>query len=314
MDIVLAAIKTDLSSVLDAGRYLLTGLFILAVFNSYVGILSKTVNWTDVILRLVIGFVLLQNYVWVMDTTRDIVIGIDQMVNPEQSTINQYAQMNDNMQKQYEANTQRSLVEQVKTFFFGHLHTLVVNLSFIFYAVISKIMEAIRYSLVGILYKLGPILIPLILFTSTDKVLKGWYTHYVSVLCWPILWHIALSVAVALSEQVGATGQGIEQFACLNFAVCFVLILSPMIVSSLVAGVGMGGAASMIGFMATNALFGAGRQSLRQLSGGANGNNKYSPQVLPPSAYQSTGTPTVMGGKFKDVMLNNALFNKRKKQ
>ncbi len=33
MDIVIAAIKSDLNSVLDAGRYMLTGLFIVAVFH-----------------------------------------------------------------------------------------------------------------------------------------------------------------------------------------------------------------------------------------------------------------------------------------
>lgn len=116
MDIVIAAIKSDLNSVLDAGRYMLTGLFIVAVFNSYVGILSKNINWTDVILRLVIGFVLLQNYTWVMDTTRDIVVGLDQRISPDQSAIDQYAQMNDNMQKQYQQNTQQSFVSQVKDF------------------------------------------------------------------------------------------------------------------------------------------------------------------------------------------------------
>jgi len=303
MDIVIAAIKSDLNSVLDAGRYMLTGLFIVAVFNSYVGILSKNVNWTDVILRLVIGFVLLQNYTWIMDTTRDIVVGLDQRISPDQSAIDQYAQMNDNMQKQYQQNTQQSFVSQVKDFFFGHLHTLIVNLAFIFYAIVSKIMEAIRYSLAGILYKIGPILVPLILFPSTEKVLKGWYTHYVSVLCWPILWHIALSVAVTLSNEVGASGQGIEQFACLNFAVCVVLLFSPLIVSSLVAGVGMGSAAALTGFMATSALMGVGRETLR-LTGSAIEGRTYSPQVQTSAASSHPATtPTTMGGKFKDLMI-----------
>ena len=311
MDIVILAIKNDLNSVLDAGRLMLTAFFIVAVFNSYIGILSKPVNWTDVILRLVLGFVLLQNYTWVMDTTRDIVAGIDQRVNPEQSAIKQYADMNDNMQKQYQQNTQRSFVAQVKAFFFGHLHTLMINLSFIFYAVISKVMEAIRYSIVGILYKLGPILVPLILFPSTDKVLKGWYTHYVSVLCWPILWHITLSVAVALSEEVGATGQGVEQFACLNFAVCFILILSPMIVSSLVAGVGMGGAAAFAGFMATNAIFGAARGGLGMSAAAIEG-RIFAPRFSPPFPSHPATTPTTANGKFKEAMIKP--FKQRKKQ
>ena len=39
-----------------------------------------------------------------------------------------------------------------------------------------------------------------------------------------------------LKRQIAQTGEGIEQFACLNFAICFVLVFSPMIVSGLVAG------------------------------------------------------------------------------
>jgi len=310
MDLVITAVKADLFTALDAGRYMLTALFIVAVFRSYLDVLNTNVNWSDVIIRLVLGFALLQNYTWVMDTTRDIVAGVDERINPDQSFVNQYAQMGDNMQTQYEANTQTSFVSNVSNFLFGKftLHTLIINLSFIFYAVVSKVMEAIRYSLVGILYKMGPILVPLILFRATGNILRGWFTSYICVLCWPILWHIALSVAVALSAEIGATGQGIEQFACLNFAICFVLIFSPMIVSSLVAGAGIGAAAAIAGSVTLNSLFNtasrAGQAGVRAMSTIIQGRSVS--QSFPPVSQ----TPTTTGGVFKDTMLGSKPNNK----
>ena len=113
---------------------MLTALFVVAVFMNYLDVLNNNVNWANVIMRLVLGFVLLQNYTWIMDTTRDIVAGLDVRINPDQSYVNQYAEMGDNMQKQYEANTQTSFVSNVSNFLFGKftLHTLIINLSFIF--------------------------------------------------------------------------------------------------------------------------------------------------------------------------------------
>lgn len=306
MDLVIAAVKSDLFTALDAGRFMLTALFIVAVFRSYVDVLNTNVNWADVIIRLVIGFALLQNYTWIMDTTRDVVVGVDARINPDQSPINQYAQMSDNMQKQYEANTQTSFVSNVSNFLFGKftLHTLIINLSFIFYAVVSKMMEAIRYSLVGILYKMGPILVPLILFRSTSHIIKGWYTSYISVLCWPILWHITLSIAVALSAEIGATGQGIEQFACLNFAICFVLVFSPMIVSNIIAGVGTGTSGSIAGLMANNNLINTAMKSGQSIGNVLQGRPAF--QNYPPIGQ----TPTTTGGLFKNMMLGLKSNNK----
>ena len=58
MDLVITAVKSDLFTVLETGRYLLTALFLLAVFMDYLEILNTNVNWSDVIIRLVLGFVL----------------------------------------------------------------------------------------------------------------------------------------------------------------------------------------------------------------------------------------------------------------
>lgn len=255
MDLVIQAVKNDLPNCLNAGQIMLTSLFVLAVFVRYVGLLNHHVNWGDVIVRLVIGFVLLQNYTTIMDTTRDIVAGVDQTVNPNQDYVSQYAAMSNTMETQNVNTTRQSILSQVTNAVvsFGRytLRNLIINLSFIFYSVVSNIMESIRYCTTAILYKLGPVIIPLLLFESTGQVVKGWYTSYVSVLSWPILWHIVLGIAVTVGQQIPTNG-GLEQFACLNLALCFVLIFSPFIINSLVAGVGAGSSAALSGLMTTN--------------------------------------------------------------
>lgn len=162
--------------------------------------------------------------------------------------------MSQNIQQRQQSQTRQSILTQIGNGFFGpfSLHNIIINLSFIAYALLSKIMEAVRFSMTAILYKLGPVLIPLVLFQSTGQVVKGWYISYVSVLCWPILWHIVLGIAVNLSNQQTASGSIVEQFAAINFAVCFVLIFSPFIINSLVAGIGAGSSAGMAGLVISN--------------------------------------------------------------
>ncbi len=298
MDLVLSAVKADLDSVLSAGRYMLASFFVMAVFFNYMGLLSRSVNWADIIVRLVIGLVLLQNYTWVMDTTRNIVIDVDAMITPNHSDISQYATMNDNFHKQHQEQTRPGIIDQVKYIFFtAPMHNIIVNLSFLFYGVISKVMEAVRYSFIAILYKLGPALIPLIMFQSCTNVVKGWFTNYVSILCWPILWHIALSVAVSLS----ANAPSIEQFACINFAVGFVLVFSPLIINGFVSGVGASSSTVLAGFVASKAAVGfmAGAGQVGLAVGGA--------KLVQPIVDRFFGnkSPTTTAGKFKDAMLGN---------
>ena len=100
MDLVLTAVKADLNNILNAGHYMLASFFVLAVFFNFVGIMSRNVNWAEVVLRLVIGLILLQNYIWIMDTTRNIVVSVDEMINPNQDFVSQYAAMSDNFHKQ----------------------------------------------------------------------------------------------------------------------------------------------------------------------------------------------------------------------
>lgn len=301
MDFIIDIVKTDLWSVINAGRYLLGGLFLFAVLVHFLGILSHQTNWAALLMRLVIGFILLQNYVWIMDTTKEVVVGLDKMITPQQDFSRQYAQMSENLRQQYEENVQQSITERLLNFGKNTLHSIVVNLSFIFYAVVSRIMEAIRYSIVGIMYKLGPVLIPLILFNSTKRVLAGWFTSYVCVLSWPILWHITLSIAVGISARLGLTGEGIEYFVALNFAVGFVLIFSPMIIASLAAGVGMGAAASFAGAFATKAVMDRiqhiGQLGARGVAGVASGGAQAIQTIS-----RTIPVGSLLTGKFKNIM------------
>ena len=250
MDFIIDVINSDMAGIIQLGRFLIGGFFIIASFITYLGVFQNKANWTGLILRLVIGFVLLQNYIWIMETTRDIVHGIDLKISPSQNATEQYVTMCDNIHAIFTKNQQKGFFPAI----FGKktLYNLTINLSFIFYSIVSNVMESVRYSIVAVVYKLGPILIPLILFDSTKKVLQGWFTSYVSVLSWPILWHVVLAVVVSLSGQISPTLDGIEKFAMMNFAVCFVLIYSPMIVSSLAAGIGTGVAISLASMGAVN--------------------------------------------------------------
>ena len=301
MDFVISIVKSDLWGIIHTGRYLLSGLFLFAVFVHFLGILAHQTSWSSLLMRLVIGFILLQNYVWIMDTTKDIVVGLDKTITPQQDFSKQYAEMSENLRVEYEQNVQQSITERILNFGKNTIHSLVVNFSFIFYAIVSRIMEAIRYSIAGILYKLGPILIPLILFNSTKRVLGGWFTSYICVLSWPILWHITLSIAVAISERFGITGDGIEYFVAINFAVGFVLIFSPMIITSLAAGIGAGAAASLAGAFATKTFLDRFQQAGRIGAAGVTGAVSTGIRTVQ-SISQAIPVNALLSERFKNIM------------
>ncbi len=308
MDTVITAVKADLTNIINAGQYMLLSLFILAVVVNYIGILTHQVNWADVILRLVIGVILLQNYVWVMDTTRTIITSVDQMVNPNQDFVSQYAQMSNNFWQQQQAATQPSIISQIKIYFSSAIfHNFIINVSFILYAIIANIMEAVRYCLAAIMYKLGPVLISLILFKTTDKVVKGWFTSYVAILSWPILWHIALGIAVDVSN----TNSSIEQFACINFSVCFVLIFTPLIINSLIAGIGTGSSSAVAGIMSSNTALGV------LATAGHTGVSTAASKFVSPLLHKffpSNQTPTTTDNNFKKFMLGDDDTNDKGKK
>lgn len=273
MDFILDTIRSDLTGILTVGRTLLGSFFILACFFMYLGIFaSKQANWSSLLLRLVLGFVLLQNYALVMDTVKDIIVAVDSTINPSSNAADQYLVMSQQMQELYEQNQQQGF--SLALFGKKTLYNLTVNISFIFYSIVSNVMQAIRYTLAGIIYKLGPLLIPFIVFKSTVRIIEGWFRSYVAVISWPILWHIVLSIAVTLSANIDLSVDGIEKFVMLNFAVCFVLIFTPMIITGLISGAGIIGAAgSIAAWGAINQLsrYGqmGGRAVTRSLAGGA---------------------------------------------
>ena len=276
---------------------MLASFFVLAVFLQYVGLLSRPINWADVIVRLVIGLVLIQNYTWIMDTTRTVVSDVDVMVNPNQDYVSQYAQISNNAHQQHEASIQQGILSQVTNTLFGwlSLHTLIINLSFIFYSIMSKVMEAVRYTMTAILYKLGPVLIPLVLFQSTIHMVKGWFVSYVSVLCWPILWHIVLAMAVTIS----GSNPTLEQFACINFAVCFVLIFSPLIINHIVAGIGTGSSSALAGYISSKTTV----DTINKTGGLAVG--FAASKIVQPIIDRYTQSATTASGDFKDTMMGN---------
>ena len=299
MDFIINIIKNDISGILGLGRLLIGSFFILAVLFMYLGIFSnKQANWSGLIFRLVVGFVLLESYTWILDMVKDIVVGIDKTINPQTTAANQYLLMSQNMQNVYEQNQQKGFSLAV----FGKktLHNLTINVSFIFYAIVSNVMQAVRYTVIGILYKLGPLLIPFIVFKSTIRIIEGWFKSYVAVISWPILWHIVLSIAVALSGNIPPTLEGIEQFVMLNFAVCFVLIFSPMIISNLISGAGIGTAASLAAFGAVHKISEYSKRGGRAaLSGTAGGVDAAIGSAV--SGELKTIVPESVSGGFKAV-------------
>lgn len=276
---------------------MLASFFVLAVFLQYVGLLSRPINWADVILRLVIGLVLIQNYTWIMDTTRTVVSDVDVMVNPNQDYVSQYAQISNNAHQQHEASIQQGVLSQVQNALFGwfSMHTLIMNLSFIFYSIMSKVMEAVRYTMTAILYKMGPVLVPLILFQSTIHMVKGWYVSYVSVLSWPILWHIVLGIAVTIS----GSNPTLEQFACINFAVCFVLLFSPLIINHITAGIGAGSSSALAGYISSKTTV----DTITKTGNVALGFT--ASRIIQPFIDKYHSSPTTASGEFKDTMMGD---------
>jgi hypothetical protein len=108
-----------------------------------------------------------------------------------------------------------------------------------------------------------------------------------------------LGIAVTVGSQIPTKG-GLEQFACLNLALCFVLIFSPFIISSLVAGVGAGSSAGLGGLMSTstagNAITGSGYSGFK---------------LAAIFTERSIRNSTILPGKFKDFMLGDDKGDKK---
>jgi len=270
-DSLINIIKADLNTSIETGEILLFGLFPLAVLFTLLAVFANKANWSSLILRVIIGIAMIQSYTWIMDMTRDLVVGVNDKIVPVQDFVEQYQQIVENFRTYYENNQQKGFLNQLKEFGKNSITNLVINLSFIFYGIASYVMNTVRFIIAGFLYKIGPALIPFLLFRSTVKVVAGWYTSYVAVLLWPIIWQITLAIAVTISANIAETGDGLMNFISINFAVSAMLIFAPMIVTALAAGYGVGAVASFAGVLATTKAFDTLQQGLKAGVSGSSG-------------------------------------------
>ncbi|MBU1862484.1 MAG: type IV secretion system protein [Candidatus Omnitrophica bacterium] len=256
----MVVVKDQVGDMINLGRYLTAGLFGLAALFTYVGIFQGKMNFTRLITCLVIGFVMLQSYTWIMDTTRDIVEGINYQINGGEDYLNEFLDMSTMVQQKHEEVVEKGLgskiMDAVANFGKETMHNFVVSLSFMFFSLIVKIMTSIRNCVIGIMYLLGPLLIPFLLFDTTRKVVRGWFTSYIGCLAWPILWNLTVRLSIAYASTFSITDdsvplEALEPFVALNFAVGFVVVFAPMIITSLANGIGAGAAASLAGAFAS---------------------------------------------------------------
>lgn len=271
MDIVNSIVAERADQLIVIGRMLLGSFFILATVTTYLGSMQGRQGWTGLFIRLTIGFMLLQNYAFVMTQTEKIVESINQKINPDGSWLERYVEMSSKVYDSYQKNVKRSMLDVVRSLAKNALHNFVVNISFIFNSLTMRIMKVVQDTLLAILKTLGPILIPFLVFSSTQNIVVGWYKSYVEILTWPILWGIVLTLAARIGESYGIFGENLETFVAMNFALGFVILFSPMIVSLISRGLGVGTAASVAAtgatLMATNALTGTGSAALASTGG-----------------------------------------------
>ena len=302
-DNIIGIIKKTIAIDIDTGETLLLKLLPLAILVTYVAVMHRKSNWESLFLRLVIGFVILGGYEFWMDSIRDISVSIINRVSPD-DFITQYTQMVDAFQQKFAENQTGNFFERLGQGLQYLSTNIIINLSFLFYSIATYVMNTVRFLLASFLYKIGPLLVPFILFPSTIKIIGGWITSYISVLFWPLLWRIMLSIAVEQGGGIPLTNEGLMTFVAFNMAVAAMIIFSPMIITSLAAGIGTGVAASFAGAFATKGAFDVlkrtGKIGFKGTAGAVSGVGK-SGLNLTQGAVGFTAATTI-GGSIKNVM------------
>lgn len=253
-DIVIGIIKSNLGIVLATGRDLLLGFLPLAIIITYLGVLRNKASWVDLFLRVVICFIILGNYEIWMDSIRNISVSIINTVTPK-DFVSEYKDIVESFQQKYAEQQSTNLWQAIQNAIKNSATTLLINLSFLFYSIATFVMNTVRYVFAALLYKIGPLLVPFILFSSTVRVFGGWLTSYISVLFWPLLWRIMMSIAVDQGHNIPLTAEGILSFTAFNLAVAGMIVFSPVIITSIAAGLGAGIAGSLAGAFATRGAF-----------------------------------------------------------
>ncbi|MCP4653465.1 MAG: conjugal transfer protein TraG [Candidatus Omnitrophica bacterium] len=296
-------ILQQVNHMVTVGRLLLGTFFIIATVSTYLGSVSGKGGFTSLFVRLTLAFLLLQNYVPLIDVTENMVVSLNERVNPNQDWISNYAKMNQTAHKEYADNVKRDWGDMFRNFGKSATNNLVTSFSFIFNSLALKVMSIIRRMLLAILKVIGPLLIPFIVFGFGSRIFSGWYTSFISTLSWPIIWGLVLSLAVKAGNIYGSSGAGLEDFVGFNFAVGFVIIFVPMIVSALATGMGIGAAASFAGTGATTMAFSTMRMAtpvgIRGGAGALGGAMGAGPQVAAKAANAvKSGNANFLGAKL----------------
>ena len=104
MEAILDTIRPELGGVIAIGFHLAGFFFLLACLFNYVVTLQGKANWTRLLTNLVIVFILLSQYVWIMDISKELVEGVQAEVTSNKTYLTQYVEMVDNFREVYEKN------------------------------------------------------------------------------------------------------------------------------------------------------------------------------------------------------------------
>ena len=256
MDNFFNILKTDMISVVKLAQYLIVAFFPIACFLQYHKVFVGQTNYRVLLVRTVVIFMILTNYVSFMELNKDIIAGVTKKITNGQNNAILYSQMltkAEQKQRENQKQEKKSFLKSLGNFGVGNftIQNVIVTTCFYFYRIVTRVMGVVQKTMIGILYKLGPLLLLFLLFDKTIAVVIGWYRSYLCTLSWPLLWSIILSLAVTISKNYNISGVGFELFIAVNFAVCWVIIFTPMIINNLVSGAGIGTAASIAGGMAS---------------------------------------------------------------
>ncbi len=269
MEVILNFAKQDIEHVIGLGKTLAGGFLVLACLLNYIATVQGKANWPALMVSFVMAIFILHNYVGIMDTTVELIAIVNQEVNKKDTYLSSYIKMVDDFRSVYEQNQK----EKFSIFDIGYklLHNLITNLSFMFYGAVIYIMKFVREHLLGIMFRLGPLVIPFMVFNNTKKVPIGWYASFVSVCLWPLVWQLVLTYAVEQASQIDLSFNNIVHFVNLNFVVCILVVLTPVLVSSLVAGVGIGAASYITSLFAIKQASELTQRTAKTFAGGIGG-------------------------------------------
>ena len=109
------------------------------------------------------------------------------------------------------------------------------------------VMGIIRLFAMCILYVIGVIAIPLIIFPQASRVAKGWFIAIIEVGCWAILWKLVLVLFEIFQPYDIKGAADFLTVALYYITIGCVMLWTPKLISSLGRGIGIGESMSMAG-------------------------------------------------------------------